>query len=114
TETDSRVQLALDAFAGPAFILNPRLDVIAFNALGDLVFDFFGQNEEFGTNHLWRGFMDPARKALYVNWTALMSGAVAFLRASYATRIGDEAFERLIAALLSRSPDFMRMWDEHR
>lgn len=114
TEMDSRVQFVLDAFAGPAFILNPRLDVIAFNALGDLVFDFLGHSGEFGTNHLWRGFMDPARKALYADWPRLMANAVAFLRGSYATRIGDQEFERLITTLVSSSPDFDRMWEQHR
>ena len=114
TEMDSRIQFVLDAFGGPAFILNPRLDVIAFNALGDLVFDFLGPSGELGTNHLWRGFMDPSRKRLYADWPGMMSNAVAFLRGSYATRIGDEQFERLISVMLEASPEFARMWNEHR
>ncbi|WP_341633720.1 helix-turn-helix transcriptional regulator [Sphingomonas agri] len=115
TEVDARIQVVLDGFlAGPAFLLSPRLDVLAFNRLGDEVFDFGGRPGPFGRNHLWRGFMDPERKALYRDWEAIISGGVAFLRSNYATRIGDPEFEAIISELSVQSHDFARMWGEHR
>jgi hypothetical protein len=43
-----------------------------------------------------------------------MSRAVAVLRANYATRIGDESFETLIALMREKSPDFARLWEQRR
>jgi transcriptional regulator with XRE-family HTH domain len=109
---DPGIQLVFDGFTGPAFAMNPRLDVVAFNALADAVFDFDGYPGPFGRNHIWRGFMDSDRRKMYVDWSDVMSKGVGGLRAHYATRTGDEDFELLIASLLGGSEDFKRMWGE--
>jgi transcriptional regulator with XRE-family HTH domain len=109
------IQAVFDGFtAGPALLLGPRLDVLAFNHRADRVFLFDDYNGPFQGNHLWRGFMDPQRRRLYIDWELMMARAVAVLRASYATRIGDEAFETLIASLREHSEEFARMWEERR
>jgi transcriptional regulator with XRE-family HTH domain len=100
--------------AGPALLMSPRLDILAFNPLADAVFRFGSYSGPFAENHLWRGFMHEERRKLYVDWEDLMFRGVALLRAHYATRIGDQSFETLIQALLQESPDFSRMWEERR
>jgi transcriptional regulator with XRE-family HTH domain len=109
------IQTVFDGFlTGPALLINPRFDVLAFNKHADAVFHFDEYNGPFQRNHLWRGFMDEERRKIYVDWEDLMARAVAVLRANYATRIGDGAFETLIATLQEQSKDFARLWEERR
>jgi transcriptional regulator with XRE-family HTH domain len=110
-----RVQEVLDGFtAGPAFVLGPRMDVLAFNKFADAIFRFDAFKGPFAQNHIWRGFMDPERRNIYLDWEELLAKGVGALRAHYASRIGDKDFEKLIAALKSQSKEFVRMWEEHR
>ena len=109
------VQAVFDAYtAGPVLLTNPRLDIVAFNRQADRVFQLAGRTGPFECNHLWRGFMDEARRKLYVDWELMMARAVSVLRANYATRIGQEPFETLIATLQEQSEDFSRMWERQR
>jgi transcriptional regulator with XRE-family HTH domain len=99
----------------PALVLNPRFDVLAFNALADEVFQFGKQETALAANHAWRLFMDPVRQQVYADsLDAAMSRTVGILRANYATRIGDPPFEELLTGLRAGSERFARMWDEQR
>jgi transcriptional regulator with XRE-family HTH domain len=108
------VQAVFDAFAGPVLLTSPRLDIVAFNRQADRVFQLARRTGPFDCNHLWRGFMDEERRKIYVDWEQMMARAVSVLRANYATRIGQEPFETLIATLREQSTDFARLWEQHR
>ena len=112
---DPVIQLALDGFtAGPAWVLNSRLDAVAFNALADAVYRFDDYDGPLARNMVWRGFMDPHRRRLYVDWTSFVRWGVGFLRATYATRIGDIEFEKFLSTLLKNSSEFERFWNDSR
>jgi transcriptional regulator with XRE-family HTH domain len=104
-------QLVLESMrTTPAFIVNPRWDVIAFNGLADIIYDWKGDGGRYSTNMIWRTFTDPERRRLYVNWKTQIPRALALVRASYASRLGDQSFEELLRALRHASPEFAQMW----
>src|SRR5260370_26563263 len=107
---DHPVQAVVDALAFPAMVANARLDVLAFNRLMDALYQMDGYAGRFARNLIWRGFMDPVRRALYAEWSEPMTALVGFLRSQYASRMEDSTFEDLIAELSRSSPEFSRMW----
>src|SRR5215467_4133869 len=57
---DSSIQLALDGFkAGPGFVLNARMDTVAFNRLAEAIYRFDNFDGPLARNNVWRLFMDP-------------------------------------------------------
>jgi transcriptional regulator with XRE-family HTH domain len=99
--------------ANPAYVLGRRWDYLAWNAaatalLGD--FDALPRGER---NQIWRHFMDPARRELFVDWGRSSRLIVAKFRADHARHLGDPAFEALIEALRKSSPEFLREWKRH-
>jgi hypothetical protein len=58
--------------------------------------------------------MDPARRTLCAgDWATSARLLVAKFRADSAQNIGDPAFEGLISALSSSSPEFRKLWKRH-
>ncbi len=94
----------------PAFIINPRWDVIAFNRLSDIIYDWKGDGGRYSTNMIWRTFTDPERRRLYVNWKTFIPNSLALVRTSYASRLHDQTFEEMLRALRHASPEFAQMW----
>lgn len=114
-EVDAGVQLALDGFTvGPAFVLNARIDAVAFNRLADVLYRFDDHEGPLARNMVWRLFMDPSRRRLYRDWATFAAFGVGFLRGNYATRSGDPDFESLIQALRASSAEFDRLWSDSR
>lgn len=111
---DGSIQRVLDTFRAPAFVLGPCWDVEAFNELADRVFQFSKQSGPFARNHLWRLFMDPTRRARYLDWHVLAETAVGLLRAAYPGRVGHPGFNRLVAALSENSAEFGRLWSSQK
>lgn len=105
-------QLVLDGMpTTPAFIINPRWDVITFNRLADIIYDWKGDGARYANNMIWRAFTDPERHRLYVNWKTFIPRSLALVRASYASRLRDQPFEEMLRALRHASPEFAQMWD---
>jgi len=109
-KVDHPVQAVLDALAFPAMLANARLDVLAFNRLLDALYQMDANEGRFARNLIWRGFMDPVRRALYAEWSEPMTALVGFLRSQYTSRMEDTSFEDLITELSRSSPEFSRMW----
>ena len=99
--------------AAPAFFCNPRGDVLAYNPLADYLFDFEGCDGPFANNHHWRFFMDPKRRARYLEWERLAEMYVPWLRLAHGKAQGDLRFERLIQELYAGSEVFRHHWDLH-
>jgi hypothetical protein len=115
SKIDPGIQRALDGFtAGPAWVLNARMDAVAFNRLADVVYRINDYDGTLARNMVWRLFMDPGRRRLYVDWTDFAALGVGFLRGTYATRIGDAEFESLVHALRGSSSEFDRFWNDSR
>jgi transcriptional regulator with XRE-family HTH domain len=112
---DSSIQLALDGFkAGPGFVLNARMDTVAFNRLADAIYRFDEFDGPLARNNVWRLFMDPRRRRLYVDWTDFAQFGVGLLRGTYATHMGDPSFETLVNALRGGSSEFDTYWNDTR
>lgn len=107
------VQLVLDGFTmGPALVLGPMMDVLAYNALADHVYSFGAYEGPFAGNHLWRAVMDPARRQLYVTWEESVRNFIGLFRLHAAPHVEQPQYQELIAALCAASPDFTRIWND--
>ncbi|MBG0568592.1 helix-turn-helix transcriptional regulator [Actinoplanes aureus] len=97
----------------PAFILGRRLDVLAWNPMGDAVNGFStwpaGQR-----NVVWRTFLDPRARMFYRQWDTVAAETVAFLRLDSGRHPGDPQLAALVGELSVTSPEFARLWAAQR
>jgi transcriptional regulator with XRE-family HTH domain len=102
----------LDGFqSGPALLVSPCWDVLAYNRLADLIFEFDHGDGPFARNHLWRFFMDPQRRAKYLNWETLGQLSVQWMRAVHGKMLDDAYFNSLLRSLCEGSKEFRRLWE---
>jgi transcriptional regulator with XRE-family HTH domain len=100
----------------PAYILGRRWDYLAWNRAACLLFGWDGARRgapRIERNHVWLMFMDPARRELMPDWERAARTVAAKFRADSARHIGDPAFDQLIAALRTSSPEFRDWWGRH-
>jgi transcriptional regulator with XRE-family HTH domain len=99
---------------GPIYLLGRRWDYLAWNKPFERVFAWEPGPDPLSRNHVWVWFMDPTRRKLCAeNWATNARLLVAKFRADSARNIGDPAFEELISALNSSSPEFRKLWQRH-
>ncbi|MGA5824339.1 helix-turn-helix transcriptional regulator [Kitasatospora sp. NPDC094028] len=116
-------RLLLDLMTGvPAFVLGRRMDVLAWNALGDAVNGFSdrarqkpGKPAKAGTplNQARDAFLDPAARAFYRQWDAVAAETVAQLRRDAGLHPDDPALAALVGELSLHSEEFRRLWADH-
>jgi transcriptional regulator with XRE-family HTH domain len=110
----SILQRVLDGFTtGPAVMFDQTFDVVASNALWKLIYTPQEYSGRFAQNHVYRLFLDPTRRALYVDYDVVTRQMVGLLRAQYGHHVGAREFEGLIEALRVDSASFARLWAEH-
>ena len=112
-QIDEPLRRMLDSLTGqPAYVLGRRWDILAWNSAAEAVYGPYErlQGEERNVLHLL--FTDPDHRRLLVDWEAVARASLAMFRADSARHLGDPAFERLIARLIPRSPDFARWWSQ--
>jgi transcriptional regulator with XRE-family HTH domain len=95
----------------PAFVLNHRMDVLAWNALADALHGFSAPDAS--RSMIRRAVLDPAAATVYPDWSAVAAEAVAYLRLNAGRHPDDPELTALVAELASRSADFRRLWDDH-
>lgn len=101
-----------DLPARPAYILNLRWDVVAWNAAADRVFDFSAQPPG-RRNLLWMLFADPALRQLFVDWSAQAPAMLSTFRRDFASAAGEPDITELVDELERVSPEFKSWWREH-
>ncbi|MFI8238763.1 helix-turn-helix domain-containing protein [Streptomyces sp. NPDC085866] len=107
------VQLLLDSMVRtPAFVLGRRMDVLAWNALGDAV-GGFSRMAPAERNMPRQVFLDPAARELYPEWAAVAAQTVANLRIGAGRYADDAALCALVGELSLKSEDFRRLWADH-
>ncbi|WP_336880688.1 helix-turn-helix transcriptional regulator [Rhodococcus globerulus] len=108
------LQWALDAItAGPAFVRNGRMDILAGNMLarafyGD-VYDMPGQPP----NIARYTFLDERARDFYPDWDLFAEVTVAILRTEAARDPHNKELHDLIGELSTRCEDFRRRWSAH-
>ncbi len=108
------VQLLLELMAGvPAFVLGRRMDVLAWNALGDAVHGFAAMDPAH-RNMAWQGFLNPAVREFYPHWEAVAAETVAYLRLDAGRHPQDPRLSALVGELSVRSQEFRRLWADHQ
>lgn len=108
------LQWTLDAVtAGPAFVRNGRMDLLAANALGRAfyqpVYDMPGQPP----NLARFTFLDDRAFAFYPDWGVFAEITVAILRTEAGRDPHNKELHDLIGELSTRCDEFRRLWGSH-
>lgn len=109
-----RLQRVLDAVtAGPAFVRNGRMDILATNTLARAfysdLFDMPGQPP----NLARFTFLDERAVLFYPDWEMFADVTVAILRTEAGRDPHNKELHDLIGELSTRSTDFRRLWGAH-
>ncbi|ANP57145.1 transcriptional regulator [Streptomyces griseochromogenes] len=108
------IQILLDGMERhPAFVLGRRMDVLAWNALGDAV-SGFSRLAPGERNMPRQVFLDPAGRELYPEWAAVAAQTVAHLRLNAGLYADDRELCALVGELSLKSEDFRRLWADHQ
>ncbi|MER5944868.1 helix-turn-helix transcriptional regulator [Streptomyces sp. NPDC001904] len=108
------LRLLLDTIdRAPAFVLGRRMDVLAWNALGDALLGFSAMAPK-ERNMPRQVFLEPAARELYPQWAAVAAETVAHLRLDAGLHPGDPHLARLVGELSLASADFRRLWADHQ
>ncbi|MBN9214603.1 MAG: transcriptional regulator [Microbacterium sp. SCN 70-200] len=107
------LQFALDAItAGPAFVRNGRMDVLAVNDLGRAFYDWVLEGPADG-NLAKFNFLDERSREFYPDWNTAADTSVAILRIEAGRDPRDKQLHDLIGELSTRSDEFRTRWGAH-
>lgn len=108
------MQAVLDALSVPAVVQNPRLDVVAANALGAALYGLSPADVAGGRfNGARFPFLDGRAADFYVDCERTKRNVVALLHQAAGRDPYDEDLIRLIGQLSTQSPDFRALWARH-
>ncbi|MFJ7967754.1 helix-turn-helix transcriptional regulator [Streptomyces sp. NPDC096324] len=108
------LQWTLDAItAGPAFVRNGRMDVLATNPLARALYRDIYSTPGNEANLARFQFLDPASRRLYPDWDLFADIAVAILRTEAGRDPYDKDLHDLVGELSTRSEEFRTRWGRH-
>jgi transcriptional regulator with XRE-family HTH domain len=112
------LQWTLDAItAGPAFVRNGRMDLLAANPLARAFYcDLYPHGDQPGPqppNLARYTFLAPAARRFYPDWDAVADITVAILRTEAGRDPHDKDLHDLVGELSTRSPEFRARWGVH-
>ena len=96
--------------SGPAFILNGRWDVLAWNSLAAETYFLSEDDVLLDRNLIWRMFTDERYERMHKDWERLASQMVAILHMQYGKHAHDPEYQNLIADLGRHDSRFERLW----
>jgi len=100
-----------DLVLRPAYVINLRWDVLAWNAAGNQVFRFSSYVPE-RRNLLWMLFTDPATRALFDPWEEQALQLLSHFRRDFVRATQEPDICALVKDLEKVSPDFKTWWQE--
>jgi transcriptional regulator with XRE-family HTH domain len=104
----------LDAItAGPAWVANGRLDVLAANQLARAFFSDLYDNGMKPPNMARFHFLDPAARRFYPDWDHVADMTVDLLRTEAGRNPHDKELHDLVGELSTRCDDFRTRWGAH-
>ncbi|GGT24546.1 transcriptional regulator [Streptomyces kurssanovii] len=108
------LQWTLDAItAGPAFVRNGRLDLLAANQLARAFYADVYAAPGNQANLARFNFLDPASRRFYPDWDLFADVAVAILRTEAGRNPYDKDLHDLVGELSTRSEEFRTRWGAH-
>ncbi|MDG9701555.1 helix-turn-helix transcriptional regulator [Streptomyces sp. DH37] len=104
----------LDAItAGPAFVRNGRMDLLAANQLARAFYADVYADPHNQANLARFQFLDPASRRFHPDWDAAADVAVAILRTEAGRNPHDKDLHDLVGELSTRSDAFRTRWGAH-
>jgi len=97
----------------PAYVIDKRWNVSAWNQMTNKVCGDFKQATEIERNILWRMFMMKDEQAHIVNWENVATMLLAHFRSRYALYMNDPWFQELVNMLYDKSEAFREWWKRH-
>ncbi|MFD7303482.1 helix-turn-helix domain-containing protein [Streptomyces pharetrae] len=108
------LQWVLDAVtAGPAFVRNGRMDLLAANRLARALYSDVYAAPGNQANLARFNFLDPASRRFYPDWERAADVAVAILRTEAGRDPHDKGLHDLVGELSTRSDEFRTRWGAH-
>ena len=108
------LQWTLDAVtAGPAFVANARLDLLAANALARAFYCEVVAQQQRPPNIARHQFLDPRSRRFYPDWDMSADVVVAILRTSAGRDPDGQELHDLISELSAGSEEFRTRWGAH-
>ncbi|WP_043650977.1 helix-turn-helix transcriptional regulator [Cellulosimicrobium cellulans] len=108
------LQWALDAVtAGPAFVRNGRMDLLAANALGRAFYTFAYDRPGQRPNLARFTFLDERAHDFYPDWDAFAEVTVSILRTEAGRDPHNKDLHDLVGELSTRNDEFRRLWGAH-
>lgn len=99
--------------AGPAFVHNGRLDVLAANPLAEALFAPVYADPARPVNHARFTFLAPRARDFWIDWERAAGDAVAMLRTEAGRDPHDRGLIDLVGELSTRSDAFRVQWAAH-
>lgn len=96
----------------PAYVLNLRWDVLAYNERANHLFNF-EQHPPERRNLLWILFTDPALRKVFSYWDNEAPQILSSFRRDYAQASQETDIRELVDELKKVSPDFNKWWKQH-
>jgi transcriptional regulator with XRE-family HTH domain len=108
------LQWTLDAVtAGPAFVTDGRLDLLAANQLARAFFTDLYDGGDTTPNMARFQFLDPAARRFYPDWDLIADMTVDVLRTEAGRNPHDKSLHDLVGELSTRSDAFRTRWGSH-
>ena len=108
----SLVRRLMHELAHPAYVLNLRWDVLAFNGGADALFGF-GAHAAARRNLLWLLFTDPLLRSRFAGWEEQAPLMLSSFRRDYARATQEADIHALVEELEKVSPEFKLWWRRH-
>ena len=110
-----QLQRMLDDMAHtPAFVIGPRTEVVAWNAMGAALITDFGKIPEEQRHYIRMLFTDPALRELYADWEGVTRLAIAQMRMHNSANPGDPYLTALVDELSAQHAQFRLWWGAHQ
>ncbi|MFC7094556.1 helix-turn-helix transcriptional regulator [Jeongeupia naejangsanensis] len=106
------IEAAVHGYAGPAYVLGRRWDVLTWNAAAARLFGPW-MAADAAPNLLNFVFLDPAARTLVVDWEVRARRLAAEFRADTRASVDDADLIELVSQLSQASPDFAEYWRRH-
>lgn len=97
----------------PAYVRNPRLDILAANDLCLALYDGVFVRDDLPFSLARFVFLDPYAKAFFLDWDAVAQDMVGSLRIQAGRDPSDSGISNLIGELTTRSDGFAGRWARH-